>query len=83
MENFKYCDKRVIRGKNSALLYRENGEKKFHILIPLETIPSVFGATESLEYNLLSCDTPGSIEGDETLEQQEREFMWHRDNVRK
>lgn len=79
----KYCDRKVKSGYGSLLLYKKPSEEKYHILIPLETTPSVFGSTDTFEYDLLSCKSTGMIKGKVRLEATDVDFMWHRDNVRK
>lgn len=83
MDMQKFCDKRVLSGYGSALLYKEANESLYHLLVPLETVPTVFGSVDTFEYDLLTCKTKGNVEGKETLDQQDVEFMWHRDNVRR
>lgn len=79
----KFCDKKAISGYGSALLYRDAqaGDKKYHLLIPLETVPSVNGSVDTFEFDLLTCPSKGQVEGKESLEQKDVEFLWHRDNV--
>ena len=83
MDMQKYCDKRVESGYGSALLYKEANESLYHLLVPLETVPTVFGSVDTFDYDLLTCKTKGSVEGKESLDQQDVEFMWHRDNIRR
>jgi hypothetical protein len=82
----KYCDNRAISGYGSALLYLDpavDNDGLYHLLIPLETVPSVNGSADTFEYDLLTCPTKGQVEGKESLEQAEIEFLWHRDNVKR
>ncbi len=82
----KYCDKRAMSGYGSALLYLDpavDTDGLYHLLIPLETVPSVNGSTDTFEFDLLTCPTKGQVEGKESLEQAEIEFLWHRDNVKR
>lgn len=83
MDMQKFCDRRVLSGYGSALLYKEANESLYHLLVPLETVPTVFGSVDTFEYDLLTCKTKGNVEGKETLDQQDVEFMWHRDNVKR
>jgi hypothetical protein len=82
----KYCDNRAISGYGSALLYLDpavDTDGLYHLLIPLEAVPSVNGSADTFEYDLLTCPTKGQVEGKESLEQAEIEFLWHRDNVKR
>ena len=77
----KFCDKKTMSGYGSALLYRDIGEEKYHLLLPLETVPTPEGSVDTFEYDLLTCKSKGQIEGKTSLEQKEVDFLWHRDNV--
>ena len=82
----KYCDNRAISGYGSALLYLDpsvDNDGLYHLLIPLEAVPSVNGSPDTFEYDLLTCPTKGQVEGKESLEPAELEFLWHRDNVKR
>lgn len=82
----KYCDNRAISGYGSALLYLDpavDTDGLYHLLIPLEAVPSVNGSPDTFEYDLLTCPTKGQVEGKEALEPAEIEFLWHRDNVKR
>lgn len=83
MDLQKYCDPKTMSGYGSALLYKEANESLYHILLPLENAPSVFGSVDTFDYDLLTCKTKGKVEGKETLDQKDVEFMWHRDNIRR
>ena len=83
MDLQKYCDPKTMNGYGSALLYKDATETLYHILLPLETAPTVFGSVDTFDYDLLTCKTKGKVEGKETLDQKDVEFMWHRDNVRR
>lgn len=77
----EYCDNRVMSGYNSMLLYKTGNDDKYHILMPLETVPSVNGSTDTFDFDLLTCKSKGQVEGKESLDQIEVDFMWHRDNI--
>lgn len=83
MDLQKYCDPKTMSGYGSQLLYKDATETLYHILLPLESAPSVFGSVDTFDYDLLTCKTKGKVEGKETLDQKDVEFMWHRDNVRR
>ena len=83
MELQKYCDNRAMSGYGAALLYKESNETLYHLLLPLETVPTPNGSTNSFEFDLLTCPSMGQVEGKETLDQKDVDFLWHRDNVRR
>lgn len=78
----KYCEKRAMSGYGSALLYKEANESLYHLVLPLETIPTVSGSTDTFDFDILTCPSKGQVEGKESLEQVDIDFLWHRDNVR-
>lgn len=77
----KYCENRAMSGYGSALLYKEGNEDKYHLLLPLETVPTVSGSTDTFDFDILTCPSKGQVEGKESLDQVEVDFLWHRDNV--
>ena len=84
----KFEDKRPVSGYGGALCYvdpsnSEDADLKYHILIPLESLPSVTGSTDSFEYDLLNSPSKGKVQGKGSLEDTDLEFLWHRDNVRR
>lgn len=81
MDLQKYCDNRAMSGYKSALLYKEANESLYHIVTPLETVPTVSGSTDTFDYDLLTCPSKGQVEGKESLDQVEVDFLWHRDNI--
>lgn len=81
MDLQKYCEKRAMSGYGSALLYKEANESKYHLLLPLETVPTVSGSVDSFDFDILTCVSKGQVEGKESLDQVDVDFLWHRDNV--
>lgn len=77
----KYCDKRAMNGYGSAFLYKESTETLYHLVLPLETAPSVTGSVDTFDFDLLTCPSKGQVEGKESLDQKDVDFLWHRDNV--
>ncbi|MBQ7797856.1 MAG: hypothetical protein IJ371_01890 [Clostridia bacterium] len=77
----KFCDNRVMNGYDSMLLFKKSGEDKYHLLLPLETVPTVNNSSDTFDFDLLTCPSKGQVEGKESLDQVEVDFMWHRDNV--
>ena len=81
----KFCDKKAMSGYGSALLYKDAqaDDTKYHLLLPLETVPAVNGSVDTFEFDLLTCPSKGQVEGKESLDQKDVEFLWHRDNVKR
>lgn len=81
----KHCDNRGLAGYGAALLYRDikAGDKKYHLLYAGEGVPSVNGSVDTFEYDILTCISKSQVEGKETLDQKDTEFLWHRDNVKR
>lgn len=83
MELQKYCDKRAMSGYGSALLYKEGNEELYHLVLPLESAPTVSGSVDTFDFDILTCPSKGQVEGKESLDQKDVDFLWHRDNVRR
>lgn len=86
MEMQRFCENRGMSGYGSALLYKDSTvdlDGLYHLLLPLETAPSVTGSVDTFDFDILTCPSKGQVEGKETLEQKDVDFLWHRDNVRK
>lgn len=79
----KYCEKRAMSGYQSALLYKESNESYYHLFLPLETAPTVSGSVDTFDFDILTCPSKGQVEGKESLDQKDVDFLWHRDNVRR
>lgn len=77
----QYCDNRPHTGYGTQLMYKEGDEAKYHLLIPLETVPTVTGSIETYDFDILTCTSRGQLSGKESLESADNDFMWHRDNI--
>ena len=68
-----------------GLFYRDSsaGDKKYHILAPLEEVPSFQGEKEEIEYGYTTLSVTGKIEGRLSLEKQSTDFYWNRDLTNK
>ena len=77
----EFCDKRAMSGYGSALLYKEANETLYHLVAPLESAPTVTGSVDTFDFDLLTCRSKGQVEGKESLDQKDVDFLWHRDNV--
>ena len=78
----EFDDQRVQSGVGCALYYK-NSTGKYSLFIPLETVPSVAGNPESIEYDVTTSSTKGKIPGKVTLEEKETDIYNHRDNMRR
>lgn len=81
-----YVETRAQSGYGAALLVNDpddtrNPSGKYSLLVPLETIPSVFGSVESFEFDLTTMATKGKVIGKSTIDDKDVEFLLHRDNV--
>lgn len=72
---------RALSGYNSMLLVKLPAETKYSLLLPLENTPSVFGDVDTFEVDLLTARTKGQVEGKESIEKKDVEFLLHRDNI--
>ena len=79
----KYLENKGQSGYRAAILVSENGEVLggYSLLVASETIPSIFGAVDSFEFDLLNSPVKGKIAGKMTLDDKEVEVLHHRDNV--
>lgn len=68
-----------------ALFYRDGTEAngKYHILLPLETIPSFSGDVEEIEYGYTTMASNGLLKGRRSLNSSENDFYWIRDFTNK
>lgn len=78
----EFNDNRVQAGIGCALYYK-NESGKYSLFIPLETVPSVAGSPEAIEYDVTTSSTKGKIEGKTTLEEKETDIYNHRDNMKR
>lgn len=75
--------KRGLPGYGAALLVKPPKETLYELYMALETVPSVYGTTESFDINILTDLTKGKVMGKDELDDKEVEFLLHRDNVRR
>lgn len=81
-----YDDRRPSTGRSSMLLYRDplvDEDMKYHIIIPLTTVPFVAGSVDTVEYSFTTSETKGKLETGSTLDEKDTEFMLHRDNLKR
>lgn len=82
----KFEDKRPVSGYGGALCFIDpeiDTDLKYHILIPLESLPAISGSVDSFEYDLLNSPSKGKVQGKASLDDTDLEFLWHRDNVKR
>lgn len=83
---FKYQEHRAQSGYRTAILVREASDttgvaSKYSLLIASETVPAIFGTTETFDFDLLNSPVKGKVEGKSDLEATDVECLLHRDNI--
>lgn len=78
---FQYQEHNAQSGYRAAWLVKEQGADKYSLLVASETVPSVFGAEDSFEFDLLQSPVKGKVKGKMTLDDKEVEVLHTRDNV--
>lgn len=81
---FNYVEGRGQSGYRASILVKDpdNGtDGKYSMLVPSTTVPSVFGSSDSFEFDLLNMPTKGKIAGKPSIEAKEVEVLYHRDNA--
>ena len=76
----QFDDKRAQNGIGAALYVKSATETLYSLALPLEGIPMVKGAPESIEYDITTSLVKGKIPGKTALEDKEVSFMAHRDS---
>lgn len=74
-------DTRPISGYGSALLVDEYGDGYFSLVIPLESIPSVYGDTDIFDYDLLTAISKGKVKGKQDLTAITTDILYTRENI--
>jgi hypothetical protein len=79
----KYLENKGQSGYRAAILVSETGDVEggYSLLVASESVPSIFGSSDSFEFDLLNSPVKGKIAGKMTLEDKEVEVLHHRDNV--
>lgn len=73
--------KRGFTGEGGQLNIWDSSLNKYVLFLPLETLPSVVGSTNTLDHDVTTSKTIGKIEGKKTIDNKEITFLWHRDNL--
>jgi hypothetical protein len=79
----KFLENKGQSGYGAAILVSQQGdvEGAYSLLVASETVPSIFGTSDSFEFDLLNSPTKGKVMGKMTLDDKEVEVLHHRDNV--
>lgn len=81
----KLEDHRMQNGYGGALLIRNTvdnpAQTKYELLIGGETVPFVFGETETVEVDIMQSETKGKIQGKMSIDDKDVDFLLHRDNI--
>ena len=72
---------RGMTGEYGQLNVYDNNLKKYVLLLPLETLPSVVGSTNTVENNVTTSRVIGKIKGKKTIDDKDVTFLWCRDNI--
>ena len=62
-----------------ALFFRTKEESKFHLFIPLETIPAIVGDQDEVDYGYTTMAINGTIAGRKSTASAEEDFYWIED----
>ena len=83
--NYQEFSKKPNTDEGCGLFYKDasKGDTKYHILLPLETIPSVQGDYNEMEYGFTTMSVVGKIKGRLTLNTANTDFYWTRDITNK
>lgn len=78
---YKVNESRAQTGLHSALFVKKSGEEKYYLFMPGTTTPFLGGDYDTVEISILQSDNKGKLFGKMTIDDEEVEFMLHRDNV--
>lgn len=81
--NYQEFSRVPHKDEGCALFYKEHSESKYHILIPLEEIPTMQGDRDEIEYGYTTMAVNGVMKGRLTATTAETDFYWHRDFTNK
>ncbi len=83
MENMYFKDTRAQSGYGTILFVRDpaSTDGLYEMLLPLESVASVFSDKETFDVNLLNVSTKSLIDGKYDATQTDNDFLWHRDNI--
>ena len=78
---FKYQENKAQTGYGAAILVKLPTDALYSLLCASESVPSIFGSSDSFEFDLLNSPVKGKLEGKPSLDEKEVEVLHHRDNV--
>ncbi len=83
MSRFDVLDdtSRGMTGEYGQLNVLDTTLNKYVLLIPLETLPSVVGSTNTVENDVTTSRSIGKIKGKKTIDDKDVTFLWCRDNI--
>ena len=79
LTNFK--ENRTQKAYGSGLFAKKSTETKYSLFLAGTTTPFVFGAPETISFDILQSPTEGKLIGRTAIDDKEVTFMLHRDNV--
>lgn len=74
-------DTRPISGYGSALLVDEHNDGYYELVIPLETIPTIYGDEDVFDYDLLTAIAKGKVKGKMDLSAVTTDILYTRENI--
>lgn len=77
----KVNESRAQTGLHSALFVKLPSEDKYYLFMPGTKTPFLGGEYETVDIKILQSNTTGKLFGRMTIDDEEVEFMLHRDNV--
>ena len=72
---------RGMTGEGGQLNVYDTTLNKYVLLLPLETLPSVVGSTNTVDNDVTTSRVIGKIKGKKTIDDKDVTFLWHRDNI--
>lgn len=73
-------DSRPISGYGTALLVDEHNDGYYSLVIPLESVPTVYGDEDTFEYDILISKAKGSVKGKMSLDTITTDYLLTREN---
>lgn len=72
---------RGMTGEYGQLNVYDATLQKYVLFLPLETLPSVVGSTNTVENDVTTSRVIGKIKGKKTVDDKDITFLWCRDNI--
>lgn len=77
----EYEDNNVKTGRGNILCIKKNGETKFHILVPVESVGNPDSKPETVDYTVSSSRTTKKVQTNTTLQDVDYTCAKNRDNL--